>query len=121
MHFFHTWINLLAVFAPRSVEHDKTELLGLDELGEVVVGHSKDCTWGWHPVGVIEGHHVIDNGFNVAFAGVVLELLSVLEDNEGGVSLDKVLLGKFDLLGHVNLGQMNSVLLQLGCGLSIIC
>ena len=109
------------MFAPRSVEHDKTELLGLDELGEVVVGHSKDCTWGWHPVGVVEGHHVIDNGFNVAFAGVVLELLSVLEDNEGGVSLDKVLLGKFDLLGHVNLGQMNSVLLQLGCGLSIIC
>jgi hypothetical protein len=108
------------MFAPRSIEHDKTELFGLDELGEVVVGHGKDCTWGWYPVGVIESHHVVDNGLDVALARVVLKLLSVLEDDESRVSLNKVFLGKFNLLGHVDLGQMNTMLLQLGGGLRII-
>jgi hypothetical protein len=102
---------LLAVFAPRSVEHDETELLGLNELGEVVVGHGEDSAWGRHPIGVVEGHHVVDNGFDIAFASVVLELLSVLEDDEGGVTLDEILLGKFDLFSHVYLCQMNSMLL----------
>ena len=108
------------MFAPRSIEHDKTELFGLDELGEVVVGHGKDCTWGWNPIGVVEGHHVVDNGFNVSLSCVVLELFSILEDDQGWVSLNEILLGKFDLLGHVDLGQMNSVFLQFGCSLGVI-
>ena len=104
------------MFAPGCVEHDEAELLGLDKLGEVVGGAGHHRARGRNPVWVVQGHHVVDDGFGRSVSGVVLELLSSLEDDQGGVALDEVLLGEFDLFGHVDLGEVDSVLLQFKGG-----
>ena len=57
---------------PGCVEHDQAELLVLDELGEVVGGQWHDGARGRDPVGVVEGHHVVDDILGAPLSGVVL-------------------------------------------------
>ena len=103
------------MLAPRGVEESQAEPLVLDELGEVLGGEGEDGARWRHPVGVAEGHHVADHGLGAALARVVLELVSVLEDDEGRVGLNEVLLSELNLLGDIDLGKMNAMFLEL-CG-----
>jgi hypothetical protein len=112
---------LLAVFAPGRVEHDEAELLGLDQLVEGVAGAGHDRAWRRNVVGVVQGHHVVDDGVSGPVSGVVLELLSVLEDDQGRVALDEVLLSELNLFGDVDFGKEDSMFLQLKSGFGEIC
>ena len=109
------------MLAPRGVEESQAEPLVLDELGEVLGGEGEDGARRRHPVGVVESHHVADHGLGAALARVVLELVSVLEDDEGRVGLNEVLLSELNLLGDIDLGKMNAVFLELGGSPGEVC
>ena len=64
-----TWLELLAVSAPRRVELYEDDLLGDDEVGEGVAVEDVDALVLDHVVVALGGLHGVDRGLEVAVVG----------------------------------------------------
>ena len=94
-------------YSPGSVKPHDHHVLCLGGLGEVVHGEGEDRAGGRRPVGVRLLPHVLDDAGGGAGAAVLLHLDTLPVEDQGGETLDEVLLGQLSLLGGVNLRNID--------------